>query len=304
LEEIKEKISVLEGKIAEIGGPTQGWENKDHQEFLKLRTQYKNKINTLDFLSDLETTLPYISRTELKTHINLFVKYDKFNLVKKLFLEKYKNIKDTIDLGKKQVILEKVELNEKNAKMKMKDFTKSTEERKKQVEEWKKKKQEAQVISHQEKLEQEKMLKEKEKMKFLEIIEKNKTVLDEYHKQKESEKLEKELNETPVAKAKISETDLERIIDRNQVLEEKRKLIVKSKSIKEIRETENYKKYQMKKVEMLAKVESKLEVKTTAMKQKQRAKHDFKSSKDASTMANNVLGKMARAVPEWRKSLV
>jgi len=54
----------------------------------------------------------------------------------------------------------------------------------------------------------------------------------------------------------------------------------------------------------MAKVESKLEYKTTAVIQKQRNKHDFQSNKDACTMANNVLGRMSRAVPEWRKSLV
>ena len=156
------------------------------------------------------------------------------------------------------------------------------------------------------KYEKENAQKEKDRQKFLEIIEKNKIVLDEYHKQKELEKFQKDLhdNTTVQNKKNISEIDLERIREKNLVLEEKRKLIVKSKSIKSIRENENYKKYQMKKVEKMAKVESKLDYKTTAVIQKQRTKHDFQSNKEASTMANNVLGRMTRAVPEWRKSLV
>ena len=306
LAEVKETINIIDNKITDIGGPTQGWENKDHQEFLKLRTQHKNKINTLDFLSDLENALPYLSRGELKIHINLFNRFEKFNSVKKVFLDRYKSIKEEQDQEKKVVMLEKVDQKEKNTKNKMKDHVKSIEDKKKQVEEWKKIKEKEQALQQQVKYEKENAQKEKDRQKFLEIIEKNKTVLDEYHKQKELEKFQKDLqdNTTVQNKKNISEIDLERIREKNLVLEEKRKLIVKSKSIKSIRENENYKKYQMKKVEKMAKVESKLDYKTTAVIQKQRTKHDFQSNKEASTMANNVLGRMTRAVPEWRKSLV
>lgn len=306
LAEVKGKINIIDNKISDIGGQTQGWENKDHQEFLKLRTQHKNKINTLDFLSDLENTLPYLSRLELKTHITLFNKYEKLNSVKKVFLDRYKNIKEEQDQEKKMVMLEKVDQKEKNSKNKMKDQMKSVEDKKKQVEEWKRIKEQEQLQQKQAKLEKEIMLKEKERQKFIEIIEKNKVVLDEYHMLKELEKVQKDLQENTSVQNKkpISEIDLERIKEKNIILEEKRKLMVKSKSIKTIRDNENYKKYQMKKVEKMAKVESKLEYKTTAVIQKQRNKHDFQSNKDASTMANNVLGRMCRAVPEWRKSLV
>jgi len=306
LAEVKETINIIDNKITDIGGPTQGWENKDHQEFLKLRTQHKNKINTLDFLSDLENALPYLSRGELKIHINLFNRFEKFNSVKKVFLDRYKSIKEEQDQEKKVVMLERVDQKEKNTKNKMKDYVKNIEDKKKQVEEWKKIKEKEQALQQQVKYEKENAQKEKDRQKFLEIIEKNKTVLDEYHKQKELEKFQKDLqdNTTVQNKKNISEIDLERIREKNLVLEEKRKLIVKSKSIKSIRENENYKKYQMKKVEKMAKVESKLDYKTTAVIQKQRTKHDFQSNKEASTMANNVLGRMTRAVPEWRKSLV
>ena len=305
LDEIKDIITLLENKIGEVGGPTQGWENKDHQEFLKLRTHYKNKINTLDFLSDLENALPYLSRADLKTHITLFNKFDKFYNVKKTFIERYKAIKEEFDNEKKKVMMDKLDLNNKNTKLKMKESAKNVEEKKKLVEEWKKTKEKEQIIQQQAKLIQENVQKEKEMQKFFEIIEKNKIVLQEYHKQKEIEKFEKDLDDSSnVTKKRISEIDLERIKEKNMLLEEKRKLIVKSKSIKSIRETENFKKYQIKKVEKMAKVESKLDYKTTAVLQKQRTKHDFQSNKDACTMANNVLGKLSRAIPEWRKSVI
>lgn len=305
IDEIKEKITLLENKICEVGGHTQGWENRDHQEFLKLKTYYKNKINTLDFLSDLENALPYIGRVELKSHITLYKKFDKLYNVKKTFIERYKAIKEDQDNEKKILIMEKVDLKDKNSKLKMKDNAKNVEEKKKLVEEWKKIKEKEQINQQQAKFILENLQKEKDRQKFIEIIEKNKVVLEEYHKQKELEKLEKDFDENNnLTKKKISEIDLERIKEKNILLEEKRKLVVKSKSIKSIKETENFKKYQLKKVEKMAKVESKLDYKTTAVVQKQRNKHDFQSNKDACTMANNVLGRLSRAVPEWRKSLI
>ena len=306
LEEIKEKILYLESKIAELGGPTQGWINKDHQEFLKLRTQYKMKINTLDFLSDFENTLPYLNRNDLKIHINLYLKYDKYYLIKKTFLDRYKQIKENIDNDKKQNILEKVDINDKKLKLKTKDFVKNTEEKKKIVDEWKKAKEKEQTQVQQDKITVDNLFKEKEKLKFIDRVEKNKGALEEYNKNKGIEKLEKDLNEANnvIKIKKISEFDLERIREKNNFLEEKKRLIVKSKSIGIIKINENYMKYQLKKVEKMAKIESKLDYKTTATVQKQRQKHDFTNNKDAGTMSNNVLGKLSRAVPEWRKSLI
>lgn len=306
LDDLKDLINKIENKILEVGGPTQGWENKDHQEFLKLRTQHKNKINTLDFLSDFENALPYLTRGDLKLHINLFIKFDRFNNIKKIFLDRYKSIKDQQDDQKKKIILEKVDKEEKQTKQKMKEVFKSNEDKKRQVEEWKKQKERENLEKQNAKFQQEVLSKEKDKQKFNEIIEKNKVLLEEYYKNKEIERLEKDLQETTSAqnRKQISDIDLERINERNQNLEERRKLVVKSKSTKVFKESENYKKYQMKRIEKLAKVESKLDYKTTAVTQKQRLKHDYQNNKDASTMANNVLGRMCRAVPDWRKPLV
>ena len=76
-----------------LGGNNQGWEPKEHEEFLKLKNSYNNKINTYEFLTSLSTTIPYIPVSELKNHINLYEKYIKINEIKKLLLNKYKEIK-------------------------------------------------------------------------------------------------------------------------------------------------------------------------------------------------------------------
>jgi len=69
-----------------------------------------------------------------------------------------------------------------------------------------------------------------------------------YKKQKELEKLEKDLldGQSPQPK-KILDIDLERIKERNENLEQQKKLAVKSKSISKIKSNENYMKYKLKK---------------------------------------------------------
>jgi len=137
-EEIKIQISFIDNKIIELGGPMQGWVAKDHQEFLKLKTQFKDKINSLEFLSDLENQLPYITRDELKHHIISYIKFTKFIEVKRHFLERYNKIKEIKDEENKKHILENMEQNNNKQKEMKKDIVKTIEEKKKQVEMWKK----------------------------------------------------------------------------------------------------------------------------------------------------------------------
>ena len=83
-------------------------------------------------------------------------------------------------------------------------------------------------------------------------------------------------------------------------------LLVKSKSFSVIKKAESYTKYKLKKMEKMEKIQPMLLEKTEGFENKQRKKFDKNSEniKDAHTMANNVLGRMTRAVPQWRKSLI
>ena len=86
--------SIIEKKL---GGNNQGWEPKEHEEFIKLKISHNNRINTYEFLTSLSTTIPYIPVSELKNHIHLYEKYVKINDIKKLLLQKYKDIKKQAD---------------------------------------------------------------------------------------------------------------------------------------------------------------------------------------------------------------
>ena len=98
---IRIKTDIINAIIEKkLGGNNQGWEPKEHEEFIKLKNSYNNRIIIYEFLTSLSTTIPYITVSEL---------YEKFliiNDIQKLLLNKYKEIK------------QKKEKEEKNSKIK------------------------------------------------------------------------------------------------------------------------------------------------------------------------------------------
>ena len=42
-----------------LGGINLGWQQKEQEEFLKLRKSYQNKINNYEFLIDLNNLIPH-----------------------------------------------------------------------------------------------------------------------------------------------------------------------------------------------------------------------------------------------------
>ena len=97
IEEIIENIiNIMEKKL---GGINLGWQQKEQEEFLKLRKSYQNKINNYEFLIDLNNLIPYMTSNEHKNHILLFEKYCKLNEIKNLLIKKYKDLKyENIDI--------------------------------------------------------------------------------------------------------------------------------------------------------------------------------------------------------------
>ena len=105
---IRIKTDIINAIIdKKLGGNNQGWEPKEHEEFLKLKNSYNNRINTYEFLTALSTTIPYIPVSELKNHIYLYEKYIKINDIKKLLLNKYKEIKKKKDEEEKEKKIQK-----------------------------------------------------------------------------------------------------------------------------------------------------------------------------------------------------
>jgi len=309
LNEIKDKTNIIDSLIdKKFQGQNLGWKAKDHQEFLKIRAANNNKINTLEFLMDLENALPFIQKNELKAHIKSFNQYLKLTDFKRVFLNRYKTIKKDNDDIEKRNIMEKLELEKVTEKEKKKNeilLNCDEEEKRKKIEEWKLEKQKREQKEREEKYKREQLEKKKEKEKFIGIIQNNKQVVEEFKKKKEETVKENQLksSKTLSYKTDINEIDLERVKERNIMLEEKKKMLVKSKSINNVKKTENYVKYKLKNMEKFADIEPKFDKPSENEERKKRKKHDYTTNKDANTMAGAVLRQVGRAIPAWRQGL-
>ena len=300
--------SIIEKKL---GGNYQGWEPKEHEEFLKLKTSHNNRINTFEFLTSLSTTIPYIPVSELKNHIRLYEKYTKINDIKKLLLQKYKEIKkqqEELEKEKKIKKLKQEKLNRELQKKEMANKMKIQEERRQKVFEWKQNKEKEFYEKRQKLMEEQKMQKQKEKEAYYMNKQRNQYLLNDYYRKKEEEEQKKKIMEEEEKKKRglsINKFDIDRIKEKEDALLEKKIVAKRVKSSKGISNELMYQNYKMKEKEKMKYIPSKYNQLTTQSKNRKREKFDPKKDKgkDACTMANNVLGKTSRAIPLWRQGL-
>ena len=308
---IRIKTDIINAIIEKkLGGNNQGWEQKEQDEFIKLKNSYNNKINTYEFLTSLSTIIPYIPVSELKNHINLYEKYIKINEVKKLLLNKYKEIRKKKEEEEKEKKIKKLNEEKKLRQEQKKDAKnkiKMQQERRQKILEWKQKK-EKEIIEKQQILFEEKKI-QKQKEKEIYYINKIKTqyILDDYHKKKEQEKEKQRLIEEEKIKSaqNINKFDIDRIKDKEDALLQKKLEAKQNKASVKMNQEIKYQNYKIKEKEKLKYVPSKLKESTTQSKNRKREKFDAnkEQKKDAYTMANNVLGRTARAIPAWRQGL-
>ncbi len=314
LNEIKEKVSEIDDiMIIKLKGQNLSWQAKDHQEFIKMVNHHNGKFNSLEFYNDLENSLPYLPSSELREHIKSYTKYFFLNEMKKMLLVRYKGIKKENDEQKKQKTISKLLNNDcqcdinseeqnpnQNSTVNKLNLIKKKEE----IAKWKMSRMEEKFKKEEEekKLKEEKLLKEKQLM--LKRLQENKQKIEEIKKIKEMNEAintDKEIKEVE----HINFIDLERIKERNELLLNKRKEGLRTKSATKFSSEISYSKYKLDRKKTLCNVESKLLEKTENSNVKQRDKFYFnkEKGKDAYTMANNVLCKVSRIVPEWRKNL-
>ena len=300
--------SIIEKKL---GGNYQGWEPKEHEEFLKLKISHNNRINTYEFLTALSTTIPYIPVSELKNHIRLYEKYIKINDIKKLLLQKYKDIKkqqEELEKEKKMQKLKQDKINRELQKKEMANKAKIQEERRQKVYEWKQNKEREFYENRQKEMEEQKIRKQKERQIYEMNKQKNQYMLNDYYRKKEEEEQKKKLIEEEEKKKRglsINKFDIDRIKEKEDALLEKKIVAKRVKSSKGISKELMYLNYKMKEKEKMKYIPSKYNELTTQSKNRKREKFDPKKEKgkDACTMANNVLGKTSRAIPLWRQGL-
>ena len=309
---IRIKTDIINAIIEKkLGGNNLGWEPKEHEEFIKLKNNYNNRINTYEFLTSLSTTIPYIPVSELKNHISLYEKYLKINDIKKLLLNKYKEIKKKKEEEEKENRIKKLSEEKKireKQKKEAKDKFKIQEQRRQKVMEWKLNKEKELMEKRQIQFEEKKIQRQKEKEIYYINKIKNQYILEDYHRKKEKEKEERErlIEEEKIKNAQnINKFDIDRIKDKEDNLLQKK---LEAKQIKDANKKSQeikYQNYKIKEKQKLKYIPSKLIESTTQSKNRKREKFDpnKEQKKDAYTMANNVLGRTTRAIPTWRQGL-
>ena len=309
---IRIKTDIINAIIEKkLGGNNQGWEPKEHEEFIKLKNAYNNRINTYEFLTALSQTIPYIPVSELKNHIYLYEKFVKINDIKKLLLNKYKEIKKKKEEDEKEKKIQKIKEERKLREEQKKDAKnkqKIQEERRQKVLEWKQNKEKELLAKQQILYEEKKIQRQKEKEIYYINKIKNHYALEEYHQRKKQEQEEKakliEEEKNKLAQ-NINKFDIDRIKDKEDALLQKKLDAKQVKVSNKLSQEIKYQNYKIKEKEKLKYVPSKLKESTTQSKNRKREKFDpnKEQKKDAYTMANNVLGKTTRAVPSWRQGL-
>ena len=309
---IRIKTDIINAIIEKkLGGNNQGWEPKEHEEFIKLKNAYNNRINTYEFLTALSQTIPYIPVSELKNHIYLYEKFVKINDIKKLLLNKYKEIKKKKEEDEKEKKIQKIKEERKlreEQKKEAKNKQKIQEERRQKVLEWKQNKEKELLAKQQILYEEKKIQRQKEKEIYYINKIKNHYALEEYHQRKKQEQEEKakliEEEKNKLAQ-NINKFDIDRIKDKEDALLQKKLDAKQVKVSNKLSQEIKYQNYKIKEKEKLKYVPSKLKESTTQSKNRKREKFDpnKEQKKDAYTMANNVLGRTTRAVPSWRQGL-
>ena len=309
---IRIKTDIINAIIEKkLGGNNQGWEPKEHEEFIKLKNAYNNRINTYEFLTALSQTIPYIPVSELKNHIYLYEKFVKINDIKKLLLNKYKEIKKKKEEDEKEKKIQKIKEERKLREEQKKDARnkqKIQEERRQKVLEWKQNKEKELLAKQQILYEEKKIQRQKEKEIYYINKIKNHYALEEYHQRKKQEQEEKakliEEEKNKLAQ-NINKFDIDRIKDKEDALLQKKLDAKQVKVSNKLSQEIKYQNYKIKEEEKLKYVPSKLKESTTQSKNRKREKFDpnKEQKKDAYTMANNVLGRTTRAVPSWRQGL-
>lgn len=355
---IREKIQEVDDiLIVNLKAPNYNWSANDHNEFIKIVSMYSGNINGLDFFESLEIAIPYLPVSELRNHIKIYNKSVLLKEIKKILLNRHKNIKaEKINLKNKEIIdntinidfkLNKIkeiatnneldyedliinidrnkiarikEINEEEILnlLKQELNNKNDKEKKKQeLEEWKRYKEirKNEDILLKKQLDHEAKIKERDK--YLKKKQDNQKIIEAYKEKKNYKENTQEFpnngnhdhtyytkNEFPYKK-QISNIDLQRIQEKNNYLIEKKIQMKRVKSSNGLKSEIQFNKFKEKRKSELINTTSKLTELTTNYQMKQRTKFDpnNQKSKDCSTLANNVLGRTALKVPEWRKNL-
>uniref|UniRef100_A0A8C9MPY3 Coiled-coil domain containing 112 n=1 Tax=Serinus canaria TaxID=9135 RepID=A0A8C9MPY3_SERCA len=291
---LPKEVIEFEKFLQRTGGRQGGWDDYDHQNFLKIRTKYKGRLSYVD------EALEYLSgrtKEDIEQHDKWYQEYIILHERKKESIKKWKekqqkekesNLKDK---EKSEKMLKERWLQREEAQKQ-----KAEEERKRKqaaVEVWKKQKVVAFAVDQasQLKLEEKEKKQQKEHLSHVKLLLERNTL--EKKVKEELEKLENEKKEKAETEGrkKIAAEEISKFQEHDL---HKLELRVLQKHTKEIEKQENEKR--------LAKLREEVEVRVTRDRSRwnRPSKGEERSQEMASAAAEPLLRVSQRAVPAWR----
>mmetsp|Transcript_31961 Transcript_31961/g.36347 ORF Transcript_31961/g.36347 Transcript_31961/m.36347 type:complete len:595 (+) Transcript_31961:106-1890(+) len=309
--EYRLKIKSVENQISQLGGVGCGWDNSDHSDFLKLRTMHKGRL-TIAFINACLTTIPNKLEDDIRQHFKTHEAYLHLNDEKKDLLKKYKEVKlETksrvqskylMTIEKQEEEAEKVERSKIGIKTK-----EQQEETRQQIKKWREEQKVAKEREIQVEEEKKQQREQARKERLERERERKRQQVEDFKIKKEVEQLRKKKDEQ-ISKMQHrrapSAHEKERIRMREEAAMLARKQKIEQKRREEIERQERNEKFKHKSQGMYKFVGSRLEEKTTALKVKERTKHD--PTVDGQRIANTFGGQIlhaGRAIPSWRQGI-
>jgi len=309
---LKEKIDKINVEIEKLGNVKNlGWENEDHQMFLKIRTKHKNNIDKIAFVNDCITSLPFYGEEDIQEHIQKFKKHLELEEEKKRLTKEYKENKENEKKNMIEMIKQEEMRKEEQERARMANLIKNKEEKEKtkeKLKEWRASKI-AKLAVEEEKVKEIDVAKRKEK----ELAEKARKEaaqkkVQEFKEKRELEKIrekEKEEYKKSLQKRRLDKEELERLKEKEEYLMKKNFEKIALKKKKEEEKAMKMKKIMESNTHAYAYVEPKLNEETKAAVLRKREKFDptKDSGRIGDTFGGDLTRKFGRAVPSWRNGL-
>ncbi|CAB4031945.1 Hypothetical predicted protein [Paramuricea clavata] len=292
-------IAAFERFLAQTGGHQGGWDDYDHQEYLRLKQHNKTKDKDA-FIQSALSNLPGKSYDDVRQHDDWYSEYLIMLDKKRKAIQEWKYHKDTEKIEKLSNV-DETEKRDEKVKRKAELFEKERQERLSKLDEWKAQREMQKASEEEEKarLELEAIKnKEKEDKRRREI----KSHVEEYARHREEEReilrmTEEHRQEMERENRKLNATDLSRLQERNEKITLERKIKLQSKEIEKEEKQKRLEKLRSQ-VEVHAKRDpSRLLKLTEGLKERKKATPNPGSSGPVMHMPH-------RAVPTWRQGMM
>ncbi|CAG9320753.1 unnamed protein product [Blepharisma stoltei] len=290
-----QEVMAIDKQIIDMGGNSLGWDEADHQEFMKLRTQHKGK-QTIGFFQAAQNLLPTMDQESIKIHCKKYEEWIKLNEKKKEILAKWREEK------KKRKESQTKLIDIEPAKPKPVKRPQSAFETQKKIEEWRRQRDLLRTEKEKEEKSQFQRKKEEEEKRKMET-EIKKQLVNEYKERKEIEKAQQYMIQNYQKKrntVELSEEDKIRLKEREDKLTKKKqeKLLEEQKKKEEKERREMM--IKMKTNAQWSHLDSRLNQETVATVTRKEAQ---RAEVHADTFGGVLIHRPGRAIPSWRAGI-